>query len=238
MMLQEYTFVDAADGADRIQLLREGIQALGRESNSSLMLQKVSAEMSGKTFHHHMHVLYDLRTFLGPSRKVYLEIGVYNGASLALMMQHPFETEIHGIDPLILDGQVEHTFSNVKRFNIHGRCVAIHQTYSHDPGLLHELKDLSIDLLFVDGDHQQESVLHDFELYSPLVGSGGFIVFDDYLDFEFSPGVNPAVNRIVQRISAGAVSGRYDVIGTLPNSARADPVEMAESSVFILRRCD
>jgi hypothetical protein len=56
-------------------------------------------------------------------------------------------------------------------------------------------------------------------LYSPLVGSVGFIVFDDYLDFEFSPGVNPAVNRIVQWIIAGA----DDVIGTLPNSPRADP---------------
>jgi hypothetical protein len=62
------------------------------------------------------------------------------------------------------------------RFNIHGRRVAIHQTYSYDAGLLHELKDLSIDLLFIDGDHQQESVLQDFELYSPLVVSGGFIV--------------------------------------------------------------
>lgn len=38
------------------------------------------------------------------------------------------------------------------------------------------------DLLFIDGDHSYEGVKEDFEMYSPLVKSGGYIVFHDIID--------------------------------------------------------
>ena len=142
--------------------------------------------MTGVTWHCHYHLMYDLRTILGPDPKVYVEIGAFHGRSLAFMLQHPYETELHGVDPLVLPGQVEHTFANVAALNTLGRSVTVHQRYSNDPALWRELDGLSIDLLFIDGDHHTSSVLEDFERGSSRVAAGGFIVFDDYIDPEFS----------------------------------------------------
>jgi predicted O-methyltransferase YrrM len=54
---------------------------------------------------------------------------------------------------------------------------------SHNPKMLGEVKKLSppggLDFLFIDGDHTLEGVRRDFEMYSPLVKSGGAIVFHD-----------------------------------------------------------
>jgi hypothetical protein len=65
------------------------------------------------------------------------------------MMQHPNETELHGVDPLVLPGQVENTFANVKTFNAHRRRVTLQQKYSYDPDLWWDLDGLVIDLLFI-----------------------------------------------------------------------------------------
>ena len=54
---------------------------------------------------------------------------------------------------------------------------------SHQPEtmdkLVAALAGETIDLLFIDGDHSRAGVMEDFEDYSPLVRSGGFIVFHD-----------------------------------------------------------
>jgi predicted O-methyltransferase YrrM len=41
------------------------------------------------------------------------------------------------------------------------------------------LHDRKLDLLFIDGDHTYQGVRADFEMYSPLVETGGMIVFHD-----------------------------------------------------------
>jgi predicted O-methyltransferase YrrM len=54
---------------------------------------------------------------------------------------------------------------------------------SHHPSTIAEAKRLlagrPVDLLFIDGDHTYEGVKEDWEMYSPLVRSGGLIVFHD-----------------------------------------------------------
>ena len=183
--------------------LAEQILALGRESHSVEVAHKIKKTMTGVTWHCHYHLMYDLRT----SPKVYLEIGVYDGGSLAFMMQHPYETELHGVDPLVLPGQVEHTFANIALFNTFGRKVTVHRRFSHDPVLWRELDGISIDLIFIDGDHHATSVVEDFERGSSQVAPGGFIVFDDYLDPECSPGCAPRSDLIVERIQQHRYAG-------------------------------
>lgn len=39
-----------------------------------------------------------------------------------------------------------------------------------------------VDLLYIDGDHRYEGVKRDFELWSPLVKSGGVVVFHDIIE--------------------------------------------------------
>lgn len=54
---------------------------------------------------------------------------------------------------------------------------------SHAPAALEKTMRLfegkPVDLLFIDGDHTFEGVKKDWEMYSPLVRSGGMIVFHD-----------------------------------------------------------
>lgn len=50
------------------------------------------------------------------------------------------------------------------------------KTVAETLDVLHGTK---LDYLFIDGDHTYEGVKQDFELYAPLVGKGGIIVFHD-----------------------------------------------------------
>jgi predicted O-methyltransferase YrrM len=57
---------------------------------------------------------------------------------------------------------------------------------SHSPAMLDTVKKLvppgGLDFLFIDGDHTLAGVRQDYEMYSPLVKSGGAIVFHDVCD--------------------------------------------------------
>lgn len=57
---------------------------------------------------------------------------------------------------------------------------------SHSPKALEAvekiLKDRQLDILMIDGDHTLEGVTQDWEMYSPLVKSGGLIIFHDIVD--------------------------------------------------------
>jgi predicted O-methyltransferase YrrM len=57
------------------------------------------------------------------------------------------------------------------------------------------LEGRSLDVLFLDGDHSYEGVKADFDLYSPLVGLGGVIVFHDIVpDFKTRYGFQTATD--------------------------------------------
>lgn len=53
------------------------------------------------------------------------------------------------------------------------------QDYTVYRHVLDALADRPIDFLFIDGDHLYDAVKRDWELYAPLVRSGGIIVLDD-----------------------------------------------------------
>jgi predicted O-methyltransferase YrrM len=173
---------------------------------------------------------------LGPETKMYLEIGVYDGRSLSFMLQHPYDTELHGVDLLVPPGQAERAFANIQLFNKYRRKITIHRKFSYDPDLWREHDGLEMDLLVMDGDHQASSIIQDFEHGAPRVAQGGFIVFDDYLDPEYSPDERPAVDRIVRRIERRRYRWEYDVIGCVPNALRADPAHMAMNNTVVLRK--
>jgi cephalosporin hydroxylase len=61
---------------------------------------------------------------------------------------------------------------------------------SHDPETKAELERVlegrPVDFLLIDGDHSYDGVKRDFEMYSPLVRSGGAVAFHDVLPNELS----------------------------------------------------
>ena len=68
-----------------------------------------------------------------------------------------------------------------------------------------------IDLLFIDGDHRRKAVISDFNMYFPMVNSGGYIIFDDYLPYVWSGKKREcpiAVNELVDKYK-----DQLDVIG-------------------------
>jgi hypothetical protein len=63
-----------------------------------------------------------------------------------------------------------------------------------------------------------------------MVVPGGYIVFDDYNDSEYSPEVKPTVDEIVKNTS------EYEVIGAIENTLGARPRTLLEGNCFILRK--
>lgn len=208
-----------------------------KKSNSNEIVKDISKNMFGSTMHHHYHILYDIRTLLGDKPIIYTEIGTYNGGSASLMMQHPFKTEINCIDPLHLPGRnsLDILEQNIKKFNKNNYIVNIYQKFSTDTTLLQELdnKKFKTDILFIDGDHGHDGVMFDFTNYEKYVNPGGYIVFDDYMDYKDSPNVKLAVDHIVKNID----KTKYIDIGTLDNIQKAyDGLNLTISNEYIIKK--
>lgn len=128
----------------------------------------------------------------------YMEIGCFNGVSSSFMAACHNPIDIVAIDlgspvaPQVAKDNVNKYLSSLSTF----RYI---QANSHQPSTLNTVKRImpKCHILFIDGDHTPAGVIKDFEMYSSLVEPGGFVVFDDYNDFKFSPGVKVGVNRII-----------------------------------------
>jgi predicted O-methyltransferase YrrM len=129
-------------------------------------------------------LLEDVRT-LKP--QTVLEIGTHRGGTLYLWarMAQP-DAILISID--LPGGKFGGGYSPFRtpiyrRFGQERQKLHLMRANSHHPSTLEETKRLlsgrPIDLLFIDGDHTYEGVKKDWEMYSPLVRSGGLIVFHD-----------------------------------------------------------
>src|SRR6202021_3047068 len=71
----------------------------------------------------------------------------------------------------------------VPRFPRNRQQLPLIRGDSHTPETLDRVERLltsdKLDYLFIDGDHTYDGVKRDFEMYSPLVRSGGMIAFHD-----------------------------------------------------------
>lgn len=200
---------------------------------SNIKVVNISKTMENKTFHHHYHILYDLRTNLGMDKKIYVEIGAYAGGSASLVTSHPYPTECYSIDighPI--DPEVSKR--NVANFKNNDNSWEYIKGNSQQLSTVTELKNKinGIDLLFIDGDHSSRGVKNDFNFYAPMVKKGGYLWFDDYLDFIYSPGVKPAVDEIVTNINKES----WEVIGLVQNKFKSHPKEREFLNGYLLRR--
>lgn len=202
--------------------------------NSLDILKNISTEMVGKTFHFYTHVLYDIRTSLGSSEKTYLEIGSYAGCSISLVSSHEYVTKCYSVDlgsPIPQEiveknvGYFKNKESSFKYFKGDSKSYQTLQSVKNEVS--------NIDILFIDGEHSYNGVISDFSLYSPLVSSGGFVVFDDYNDYEHSPEVRPAVDHIVNNLSSD-----YHIIGTIVNDLDFEigSIDKMGGSLFLLKK--
>ena len=123
---------------------------------------------------------------------------------------------------------------NVDKFKNVKNTFKYYQGNSQDINIVNQVKtDLkNVDILFIDGDHTTNGVLNDFYNYIGLVKSGGYIAFDDYLDFQYSPEVHGAVNEILSKLN----TEEYDIIGTLTYDLLKDFTDFDSNSIFLLKK--
>lgn len=125
----------------------------------------------------------------------YLEIGIFNGDSIAELARANTNKIIYGIDPFIEDGCTMHT-THVKENE--SMPTQRQNTYNNIAGLnnikLFEMKsvdfynqltdemvkEMNIGWILVDGSHHYEDVVVDIKLAFRLIGNKkGAIIFDD-----------------------------------------------------------
>ena len=99
-------------------------------------------------------------------------------------------------------------------------------------------------MLFIDGGHEYDTVINDFEKFAPLVSKNGFIIFDDYMMFEVPV---PRTYTKVEKERKGQVRRAvdvileknkkdYNVIGILPNTAKAFKQKWPYNPDFIIQK--
>jgi len=132
-----------------------------------------------------------------------VEIGSYRGKSTVAMglgsvMISKSKRPIYAIDPFIpdndwyFDDYFSIFWSNVTGAGLENDVIPIPkystEAYEDCPG--------SIALLFIDGNHSYEAVMHDIAHYTPRVVSGGLVAFHDYWRED---GVRQAVDELLLR---------------------------------------
>lgn len=148
---------------------------------------------------------------LVPRGQIIVEIGAYKGRStcyLAAGSSVGNEAQVISIDPWDdpdntpgpkRKGPIYIDPTNKQQQRAHlvacgvGHLVTSIQGYSWDV----ELPNEPIGLLWVDGAHDEPSVQRDIDRWTPLVVSGGYVAFDDYL--AKCPGVDRAVHALMQQ---------------------------------------
>jgi cephalosporin hydroxylase len=196
-------------------------------------VEYISKNMAGHTFHHHYHILWDIRNMIDKEEINFLEIGTHSGGSACLMLKHPRKTNVYGMD---LETSTRHqaVAENVKKYKREDNLFHYFVGNSRDKGMVKQVRDLvkNVDMLYIDGDHTIEAVVDDFLNYKDLVNEGGYIIFDDYNDYGWNPVVKHGVDLIVNEY----LFDEYEVLGFVYNKLKASPDSMIYNNEFVLRK--
>lgn len=130
--------------------------------------------------------------FFRSMRGTVLEIGVRGGVSTSAFLLGLEEAGYGHLYSVDIDAQCAVLFE-------HPQWTFIHASSRDVTKVLMDLP-LWVDVLFVDGDHSFEGVLHDLETYSKIVRPGGLILAHDVWQMRPAPwieGVRPAFMKFV-----------------------------------------
>ena len=140
-------------------------------------------DMAGKEFgitqvRDEIKALIDCVNLMKPTTVV--EIGTHKGGNSFLFMHAVRSSElVIGLDLCVQNsGKLKYFAGPHQRFKVI-HCNS--QTLASFNRVNRALGGRAIDFLFIDGDHSYAGAKADFELYSPLVRSGGLIAFHDIL---------------------------------------------------------
>lgn len=116
-----------------------------------------------------------------------LEIGTMHGGTLWLWCQlaHPqgFILSVDLPDGPFGGGYPAEVIPKLLTYTTHHQWMQLFRGNSHNEMTLKSVKRVlagrKLSILFIDGDHTYDGVKRDWEMYSPLVDSGGLVIFHD-----------------------------------------------------------
>lgn len=149
----------------------------------------------------------------------FLEIGVYRGQVVSLIALlaklEGIRCDVTGISPFSSAGDSVSQYRNdldylqdtLSHFKHHGLPEpALTNAYSTDPEALAVIASRKWDMIYIDGNHDYDVVVKDWEACSNAVKSGGIIVLDDsglttaYQPPPFSTAGHPGPSRLASEI--------------------------------------
>ena len=121
-----------------------------------------------------------------PANAVIVEIGSWKGKSTACLALARPDVRVFAIDPFTGSQEHRHMYgddvetypefcNNLKNLNVKTRVVEHVMTSKEAVSQVSE----NIGLLWIDGSHEYQDVLEDFQLWFPKVVEGGFVLFHD-----------------------------------------------------------
>ena len=148
----------------------------------------------------------------GKSFNTVVEVGVWRGGFSEQIIKICGPKEFYGVDPYELfpgmvsapgpeyntQADLDALSTNVAtKLKKHGHTLIRKKSLD----AVKDFSDLSVDLVYIDGDHTYEGCKADIHAWWPKVKSGGILMGDDYFEYKtgkgFDFGVIPAVNEFV-----------------------------------------
>ena len=131
-----------------------------------------------------------------------IEIGSHTGEGLAMIASTHLFDKIHVIEPFSGDEEFNKLYDwdwgDVRRewqtnTRLFKDFIQLHRGFSHEK--VDKFKDESMDLVYIDAEHDYDSVKRDIELYLPKIKHKGILAGHDY--HHVWPGVLKAVEETV-----------------------------------------
>lgn len=136
--------------------------------------------------------------------KVIVELGTYAGGTTIHMSKIVGDkAQIWTVDIFAINRSHirEETIENLKKYKNINLLEMTTQQAAYD-------FNLPVDFLFIDADHQDDSILKDCSSWLPKLRSGGIVVFDDYFNDDF-----PSVaRRVEEQTKDWEIIGQVDTI--------------------------
>jgi hypothetical protein len=147
-----------------------------------------------------------------PKYFTFLEIGVFKGQTLSLVKlladQHKKKIKRYGVTPLSTEGGLWESDYAKDIETIHDefkltKDYEILQGLSEDATIIEKAQNLQLDILYIDGGHDERHITNDIENYAHLVKKGGYMVIDDCCNsfkqpFGYFQGID-IVTKVVDR---------------------------------------
>jgi predicted O-methyltransferase YrrM len=132
----------------------------------------------------------DLATLLAIARgrRLVVELGTGSGwTSIALALADPART--------VITYDVEDRPARERYLELVGGSVRHRVEFVNAPGATGPRSGRPVELLYIDSSHDRQDTIDELRAWSPVLGSGAAVVFDDYAHPDF-PGVREAVQEL------------------------------------------